>query len=153
MRLDEPAQEESFLDKMLDEEQVTIFGIAVMPFLCRAVWFLPKASCHRNVNLAIYLLMFYFSFVQKQICICINGPGCHHYCLLLSDDLVSKYFVTTYKRGKVNKRERKLGGKSKSTEINTILVSNIGNYKTFFVIFIFNFLFLCTFLSAVLEIF
>ena len=61
--------------------------------------FLPKLTYHRNVSLAVYLLILYFSFYQKQICICIMGLGCFFYCLLFllifSVDLVSKYFVTT----------------------------------------------------------
>ena len=31
---------------------------------------------NRIVSLAVYLPIFYFSFYQKQICICINGPFC-----------------------------------------------------------------------------
>ena len=58
----------------------------------QSVFFSPKLSNHRNVSLAVYLKIFYFSFCQK---ICINGPGFHCHCLLFSNDLVSKYFVPT----------------------------------------------------------
>ena len=71
-----------------------IFGMAAMPFLHRGVQFSPKLSYHRNVSLAVNLPIFFF-FVKKQICICINGPGCRCYCLLFSDYLGSKYLVTT----------------------------------------------------------
>ena len=65
----------------------TIMGMAAMPFLCRGVWFLPKLSYHINVSLAINLPIFYLSFCQKNICICINKLGCRHHCLLFADDL------------------------------------------------------------------
>ena len=42
-----------------------VFGMSIMPFLCRGVWFLPKLSHHRNVSLSVYLPIFYFSFCQK----------------------------------------------------------------------------------------
>ena len=43
---------------------VQIFWMAVMPFLCRDPFFI-KISYHRNVSLAVYLPIFYFSFCQK----------------------------------------------------------------------------------------
>ena len=36
-------------------------------------------------------------------------------------------YIEEYKRGKVNNRERELGGKSESRYINTILMSDNGN--------------------------
>ena len=38
--------------------QQLIFGMVVMPLLCRGVWFSPKLSYHQNVSLAIYLPIF-----------------------------------------------------------------------------------------------
>ena len=56
----------------------------------------------------------------KKNCIWVNGPGCHHYCLLFYN-LVSKYLTifkkTNYQGGQVNKRERELGG-AKNPHIN-----------------------------------
>ena len=42
-----------------------ILGMADMPFLCRDLYFLPKLSYHRNVSLAVYSPILYFSFCQK----------------------------------------------------------------------------------------
>ena len=56
--------------------------MAVLPFLCRDLSFLPKLSYHRNVSLAVFSPILFFSFCQKKICICINGPGSRRICLL-----------------------------------------------------------------------
>ena len=40
-----------------------VFGRAAMPFLCRDLSFLPKLTYHRNVSVAVYLPIFFFSFV------------------------------------------------------------------------------------------
>ena len=42
---------------------------------------------HQNIiaykcKLGRFLPIFFFCLGQKKICICINGPGCSHYCLL-----------------------------------------------------------------------
>ena len=42
-----------------------IFGMAVMPFLYRDLSFLTKFSYHRNLSLAVYLPILFFSFCQK----------------------------------------------------------------------------------------
>ena len=43
-----------------------IFGMAAMPILCRDLSFLPKLSYHRNVSLAVYSTILYFSFLSKN---------------------------------------------------------------------------------------
>ena len=74
---------ETRFKRLLSTVPKSFFGMAVMPFLCRGVWFSPKLSYHRIISWAVYLPIFYFSFCQKkQICICINGLGCLCYCLL-----------------------------------------------------------------------
>ena len=64
------------------EQWNNIFGMEVMPFLCRGVCLSPILSNHRIVIWAVYLPIFYLCFIKKQICICINGLGCLCYCLL-----------------------------------------------------------------------
>ena len=53
------------LTQHLVEKVLTIFEMAAMPFLCRDPFF-TKISYHRNVSLAVYLPIFYFSFRQKN---------------------------------------------------------------------------------------
>ena len=40
--------------------KIYIFGMAVLPFLCRDLSFFPKLSYHRNVSLAVYSLILFF---------------------------------------------------------------------------------------------
>ena len=63
----------------------SFFGMAAMPFLTRGVLFSPKLSQYRITSLPCICLFSIFLFIKKQICICINGLGCH--CLLFSGDL------------------------------------------------------------------
>ena len=58
-----------------------------------------------EVQAGPFICQFFFLFVKKQMCICINGPGCHHICLLFSDNkkhpllilrpTLSRYYIFT----------------------------------------------------------
>ena len=48
-------QNEAIQTKKETKAKTFIFGMAVMPFLCRGVWFSPKLSYHRIISLAVYL--------------------------------------------------------------------------------------------------
>ena len=45
-----------------------LFGMAVMPFTCRRVWFSPKLSYHVIISLAVYLSAFPHRYIK--------GGGC-----------------------------------------------------------------------------
>ena len=68
-----------------------IFGMATLPFLCRDP-FSPKYHSKKMEAWLFFCQFPIFVWVKKQICICINGPDRHCYCLLFSYDLVSNYF-------------------------------------------------------------
>ena len=90
-----------------------VFGIAALPFLCRDPFFSSK---YHSVKMWAWLFFCQFSifvWVKKQICICINGLGCRHYCLLFSKMIRHKL---------IQYLGKEWGGKSEST-------SNIGKYK------------------------
>ena len=61
----------------------SLFGMAVMPFLCRGVCFLPKLSYHRNCKLGRIFANFLFFFLSKKNWFCINGPGCLRHCFFV----------------------------------------------------------------------
>ena len=46
--------------------RIWFFGMAVMPFLCNDLSFLPKLLYHRNASLPVYLPIIFFSCCQKN---------------------------------------------------------------------------------------
>ena len=76
----------------------------------------------------IFANFLFFFLSKKQICICINRPGCCRFCLLFPTIQYQNILSQHIRRGKKIREKGNLGGKSESTYKNTILMSNIGNY-------------------------